>query len=347
MMLSLSYRVVVVLGLAVWLPASAPRAMAEQGKAPAATQAAASPSDADIAKAIEQLNAERFADRQAASQKLEAAGKLAISALEKAALGDSLEVTTRSIELLAKFGKSSDEPTRDAAIAALDRLARSDRPAASGAQEALKTLQPAPGQGMPVGTAGAIQIQGAQIGGAMTRISVSNVNGVKNIEVDENGKKVKIADDPQNGIKMEVTTQKDGKDVTEKYQAKNADELKEKFPEAHKLYKQYSQGGNMGMIRIQAGNGIQIVGGPVRIQPVPVPAGTVDQGDGAVSAEVAALMMKRLAGQLQALSKGDQLRGASASERDNLKKQAEQLKRQISDLEKQLEKSARPETEKK
>ena len=56
-------------------------------------------------------------------------------------------------------------------------------------------------------------------------------------------------------------------------------------------------------------------------------------------------MMKRLAEQLQALSKGDRLKDAPASERENLKKQAEELKRQISDLEKHLEKSAKAEAE--
>ena len=68
-------------------------------------------------------------------------------------------------------------------------------------------LAQAQGQDMPGGIMGNIQIRGMQLGGGMTRISVSNVNGVKRIEADENGKKVRIDDDPQNGIKMEVTTQ--------------------------------------------------------------------------------------------------------------------------------------------
>ncbi len=350
-MLSLSHRFLMVLGLVVALPASAPWALAGDDKAPAATQATTAPADADIAKAVKQLDSERFADRQAASEKLEAAGKAAIGALEKAALGDSLEVTTRTIELLQKFGKSPDDATREAASAALERLAKSDRPAGNRAQEALKTLQPAQGQDMPGGIMGNIQIRGMQIGGGMTRISVSNVNGVKRIEADENGKKIKIADDPQNGIKMEVTTRKDGKDITEKYEAKNADELKKNFPDAHKLYKQYSDGmgGNMGAIqvRVGAGNAIQIGGGPVATQPAAAAAMPPGQDAGDVPIEVTTAMMKRLAKQLQALSEGDRLKNAPASERENLKKQAEELKRQISDLEKLLDKSAKAEAEKK
>jgi hypothetical protein len=362
-MLSLSHRFLMVIGLVVALPASAPWALAGEEKAPAAKEAQAAPADADIAKAVEQLDSERFADRQAASEKLEAAGKAAIDALEKAALGDSLEVTTRTIELLQKFGNSPDDATKEAASAALERLAKSDRPAGNRAQEALKTLQPAQGQGLVLGPGvtivggvpgivGNIQIQGGVLqigGGGMTRISVSNVNGVKRIEAEENGKKIKIDDDPQNGIKMEVTTRKDGKDITEKYEAKNADELKKNFPEAHKLYKQYSGGigGNMGAIqvRVGAGNAIQIGGGPVATQPAAAAAMPPGQGAGDVPIEVTTAMMKRLAEQLQALSKGDRLKNAPASERENLKKQAEELKRQISDLEKQLEKSAKAEME--
>ena len=359
-MLSLSHRFLMVLGLVVALPASAPWALAGEEKAPAATQATTAPADADIAKAVKQLDSERFADRQAAGEKLEAAGKAAIGALEKAALGDSLEVTTRTIELLQKFGKSPDDATREAARAALERLAKSDRPAGNRAQEALKTLQPAQGQGLVLGPGvtivggvpgivGNIQIQGGtvQIGGGVSRISISNVNGVKRIEADENGKKVRIDDDPQNGIKMEVTTQKDGKDITEKYEAKNADELKKNFPEAHKLYKQYSDGmgGNMGGIQIQMGKAIQIGGGPVATQPAAAAAIPPGLGAGDVPIEVTTAMMKRLAEQLQALSKGDRLKDAPASERENLKKQAEELKRQISDLEKHLEKSAKAEAE--
>jgi hypothetical protein len=361
-MLSLSLRFLMVLGLVVALPASAPWALAGEEKAPATTQASTAPADADIAKAVKQLDSERFADRQAASEKLEAAGKAAIGALEKAALGDSLEVTTRTIELLQKFGKSPDDATKEAARAALERLAKSDRPAGSRAQEALKTLQPAQGQGLVLGPGvtivggvpgivGNIQIQGGtvQIGGGVSRISISNVNGVKRIEADENGKKVRIDDDPQNGIKMEVTTRKDGKDITEKYEAKNADELKKNFPEAHKLYKQYSEGigGNMGAIqvRVGAGNAIQIGGGPVATQPAAAAAMPPGLGARDVPIEVTTAMMKHLAEQLQALRNGDRLKNAPASERENLKKQAEELKRQISDLEKQLEKSAKAEAE--
>src|SRR2546426_468022 len=85
-------------------------------------------------------------------------------------------------------------------------------------------------------TAGQIQIQvqagGVAGPGGFKRMHMKNVNGVKEIEVDDNGKKVKIVDDPNNGIKVEVTEKnKEGKEETKKYEAKNADELKKNHPE--------------------------------------------------------------------------------------------------------------------
>jgi len=334
--------------------------MADDDKAPAATQPQAPATDADIAKAVEQLDAERFADRQAAGAKLEAAGKAAIGALEKAALGDSLEATTRAVDLLQKLGKSSDDAARQAALAALERLAKSDRPAGNRAQEALNALQPAraPALVAPGGIrgnlrimGGTVQIQGVQIGGGVSKISISNVNGVKRIEAEDNGRKVTIDEDPQNGIKMEVATRKDGKDVTEKYQARNADELKEKFPEAHKLYKQYSEGiaGRVGAIQVGAGGAVRLGGrGAVRVGPATAPAVVPPAGVArSVPISITTLLMKRLADQLEALQQAGGLNDATPAERESLKKQAEELKRQISDLEKQLDQAAKADAEKK
>lgn len=86
-------------------------------------------------------------------------------------------------------------------------------------------------------------------------------NGVKEIEAEENGRKVKITDDPAEGIKMEVTEKKDGKEATQKYAAKDAAELKTKHPEAHKLYEEYSQGG-----------------ANIQIQGFAIPAGAIPPG---------------------------------------------------------------------
>ena len=73
------------------------------------------------------------------------------------------------------------------------------------------------------------------------QLQIRNVNGVKDIEVTGNGRKITIHDDPKQGIKIEITDAQDGKPVTRTFQAKNAEELQKKSPEAHKLYKKYSQ----------------------------------------------------------------------------------------------------------
>jgi len=98
-------------------------------------------------------------------------------------------------------------------------------------------------------------------------------------------------------------------------------------------------------VRVGAGKAIQIGGGPVATQPAAAAAMPPGQGASDVPVEITTHLIKRLAEQLQALRNGDRLKNAPASERENLKKQAEELKRQISDLEKQLEKSAKAEAE--
>ncbi len=63
------------------------------------------------------------------------------------------------------------------------------------------------------------------------KISTRVNNGVKETEVEENDQKIKIHDDPKQGISVEITKEeKDGKDVTEKFEAKNAEELKKEAP---------------------------------------------------------------------------------------------------------------------
>jgi hypothetical protein len=283
---------------------------------------------------VEQLDAERFSERQAASEKLAEIGKPAIAPLAKAAVGDSLEVTTRAIALLGKFLDSSDQATKDAAKTALEGLAKSDKPAAARrAQEYVKQPakeQPAAQAGIAMGQ---IQIQvGGIIGGKKSR-SMKNINGVKEIEAEEDGKKVKIVDDPKNGIKVEHTYKKDGKEVTDKYEAKDAKELEKKHPEGYKLYKQYSEeqaggfGGNI-QIQVQPG-GIQVVPG----QAVPVPG--IQPLPRGKPVDVAKRLMQNLGKQIELLTKD--LKEAPKESKEALKKQIDELQKQLADLEKKLD----------
>ena len=105
------------------------------------------------------------------------------------------------------------------------------------------------------------------------------VNGVKEIEVEEGGKKVKITDDPQQGIKIEVTSKENGKEVTKKYEAKDAKELEKKQPEGYKLYKEHAVDQNVG-----GGGGIlqfQFNAGGIQLAPaVPAPMRQSNQAIG-------------------------------------------------------------------
>jgi hypothetical protein len=253
-----------------------------------ATAAAPAPSGDEIAQWVRQLDADEFSVREAAQAKLAAAagnprsGSAAIAELAKAAVGDSLEVTVRAIDVLKKFYQSSDQATRDAAKEALQKMAKSDRPAASRRAEQILKPAPKPGQdpnmgGIFFGGGGMGIVQGniqvvAVAGAGTKKVSVKTVNGVKDIDVEENGKTVKIHDDPQQGIKIEATSKKDGKDVTEKYEAKDADELKKKHPEGYKLYEQYGKN-QAGQVQIQLGVGNLQIGPavPAPAAPVPVP----------------------------------------------------------------------------
>ncbi len=223
--------------------------------------------DADLSAVVKQLNAEKFADRQAATRQLSEMGKAALPALIQAAKNEDREISTRAIEILRKHFQSGDDDLKAAAKHALESLANGDHAAAS--RRAKDVLEPPAQNPNPFGRfPGGIQIRGGQIqlqiqaGGVQgaRRVSVKVVNGVKDIEAEENGRKVKIHDDPNNGIKMEVTEKVNGKEETKKYEAKDADDLKKKHPEAHKIYEQYSKG-----------NGIQINAAQIQIQNIQPP----------------------------------------------------------------------------
>ena len=175
---------------------------------------------------------------------------------------------------------------QEAAKTAIKKLSESDhQPISRLAKEVLEPKpQPVPQQGIQFGPA-QIQVQ-FQVGGGQ-RVQVKSVNGVKDIEAHENGRTVKIHDDPKQGITVEVTEKKDGKDVTKKYQAKDAAELKKKHPAAHKLYEKYDQ----------QGRGMQI-------QAFQVPAMQLQQIPGGFNVKVPPVLgdVQEVAGKLKKVS---------------------------------------------
>jgi hypothetical protein len=293
----------VTIALVSWPPAAdveTPVKADAKSPASASGEQTATESDGDqIRQLIKQLNDDKFAARQAASRELAGRGKAVIPDLTKAATGAHLEVTTRAVELLEQFLKSTDTATRTAAREALDKLASTEHAAAAAAAARVlekHQTQTASGnigqiiQGQPfqiVPGPGGIRIaqaqfqfrlQGGQAG--LKKFQMKKVNGVTTIDVSEGGKAVKIIDDPNKGISVEVTETKGEKKDTKKYEAKNAAELKKKNPEAHKLYEKYTANNRAGQLRgVQFGGGrIQNQGGAAKNAPQPEKTEKAEEG---------------------------------------------------------------------
>jgi len=201
----------------------------------------------DFKQLVKQLNAEKFSDRNAASDELRERGQAAFPALIEAAKSEVREVSTRAIEILKHHFKNGDAEAKDAAKVALEGLVAADHGATS--RRAKQALKPDEEQNqVNPGIPGRIQIvPGARVqiqmqAGNNRRVQVRVANGAKDIEAEEDGRKVKIHED-RGGIKIEITEKKDGKETTKKYEAKNAAELKKQHPDAHQIYEKYSKGG--------------------------------------------------------------------------------------------------------
>ena len=338
----------------------------------------ASSPGATIDQLIEQLDAADFAKREAACGDLAAKGKDAIPALEKAAVKGDLEVSSRALGVLGKLLKSSDDKTSKAAEVSLERLADGDSPAAARKAKSLLDKKngvttnnnnnpfPQNGMMMPGGFGGGrIIINGGMLqiggGGAVKSLSVSNNNGVRQIKATDGDKTVKIDDDPANGIKIECTDKVNGKEVTKKYEAKNADELKKKEPEGYKLYKEYGEkqgNGGAGLLTIQ---GILTPVQPPALPAIPImpaiplqpnlfpaipampavpftPAAAVPQRDDNAKLDAAATQLKVIAAQLKRLQHNEAVKNASDEKKAELKKQIDELRQSADELRKQLDK---------
>lgn len=301
--------------LVAWHPALVGESRAADQ--PATPAAAAT---GEVAKLIKQLDADQFTERQAASDKLQAMGKAVIEALVGAATGESLEATVRAIEILKKFHDAGDAATKEAAKAALEKLAKGSHvEAARRAQEALPSTAP-PGQiGNRIFIAGGgiqVAVAGAAFG-AGRRVSVRHANGVKTIEGSEGEEKVKIVEEANKSIKMEVTTKKNGKEVTDKYEAKDTDDLKKKDAKAYEIYQKYAQ------------NALGAAGG-IGFAPV---ARRIN------SLETAARLLNAYSNTLERYTNDDAIKEGSKEAKENLKKSVVEMREKLGKLEKRLQES--------
>ena len=114
-----------------------------------------------------------------------------------------------------------------------------------------------------------IQAQVFQMGVVNRRRKVSIINGVRTIEVVEDGKTIEIRHKNGKDITLKVTEKVGDKQETREFEAADLDELKENHPEAAEIYEKYSQQ-NGAAIQIQI-NGQPLQLNPLRPAPVPQP----------------------------------------------------------------------------
>lgn len=357
MLRSRVWQMVLVVGVwGLWVvPVKAGEAAAEES--PAAN--AAEPSEAtkvadsaEIERLITELDADQFEVRQRAAKRLTETGSAAIDALAKAAVGESLEVTTRAIDVLKKLYQSDDEATKKAAEAALEKLAQGGHaPSAWRARSVLKaklggdTKAEDPNQPVQPGRiifggniVPGIQVQ--QIAKARS-VSVSKRDGVKEIKVQEDDKRYHITVDDKKGIKVEMLKKnKEGKEVAETIEAKDAEELKKKNEEAYKVFKEYGE-------QDVAGGVIQVqIGGAV---PVPAP-NIVPAAPRRTQLDVLPRLIQSIIQSIGRIADEDAINSAPQESIDELKKSLDDLKGRIAEIEKLIktreEKPARPAPEK-
>ncbi|MEZ6057875.1 MAG: hypothetical protein R3C01_14340 [Planctomycetaceae bacterium] len=186
---------------------------------------------------VSQLGHERLTERIKAEKQLINAGKEAIPALAKAALAGNRDTIEKSIDVLGKLAQSQDDETKEAARITLKMLSESDQPStADRAKIALNTkeadgIKPFEGWDKP----------GNQFAGGGQRnrsISVSNINGLRTINVKEGALETTIQELQGGKILAQIT----GGEKPVELLANNAQDLKEKLPETAALYEQFTSG---------------------------------------------------------------------------------------------------------
>ena len=221
---------------------------------------------------LELLRSPRFSDRREASRQLQQMGAGAHGVLRQIIESGDSESATRALDLLKQATRSRDPEIASSARATLEEIAASDSPRARSADQALNPSShprlpdlfggpalpgPAlPGQALPL--VPQLPPPGfAPQGRTNLRVTIRSINGVREIEVIQNDKRYWFRDA---GAGLE-TERPDGKGGVTKQTDKDAEEVRQKDPEAYGAY-QRSGGGKGGMIQIRPrggifGNGLQ------------------------------------------------------------------------------------------
>ncbi len=278
----------------------------------------------ELEKLVQQLDADSFSDRQAASQRLAELGRSAIDALIRAAASESLEANVRALDILKKHLDSQDAELKKSAKEALEKIAVGPRaPSARRAKDILKAYEEREKlQQQAANVPGRIHVmaQAQMMGGQGVR-RVQVVNGVKTIEGEDKDGKFRIVEDPKEGITVELSRKKDNKEVTEKFQAKNAEELQKKHPQAYEVYKRHSQAG-----------GIMIQAGPIAIGQVQA-APVVRRNN----VEIAGRQLPMWINLVDRLVTDEAIKDSSRQSLEDLKKKSEEARQALEKLEKRLQ----------
>jgi len=217
---------------------------------------------ADFGALIEQLDSSDFGSRQEASRQLGECGPEAIPILERTVAAGSREASARALDLLKQRFQRGDIESKDSAREALARLAESNH--ARTAQRARDVLNPPPERtgALPWGDFpiaqrrfnnvqfNNLQLQlGANPGGiaaGVRRVSYSEINGRRGVEIADADRVVKMDTWPGGNIEIAITEKRNGRDATRTISAKDRDELVRKDAETAKLYDQFHRpGGNL------------------------------------------------------------------------------------------------------
>jgi hypothetical protein len=172
-------------------------------------------------------------------------------------------------------------------------------------------------------------------------VRVSSINGRKTVDVNDNGYRIHIEEDHKGSttasdIKMSVTGVEEGKEITETYEAKDADELKRDNPEAFDLYERWNGTGPR-TLRNGAAVGIPFPG-----RPLPAgPGGAPVLGDDAIDQIGAALREQVQSGNLPADEQQKILDHLNDAERIR-REVHERLKQRMDDLDQQLKGTDEP-----
>ncbi len=204
-----------------------------------AQSAASDPSNA-ARQWVEQLDAPSFSARRQAFRELHALGIEGIDALTEGARSASPEVSQRCLQLLQDHFRSGSPNVREAAEHSLQELSNDADPGL--AVRASRLLNPE-NKGGETPALEPRQMPNAPP--VQRRVTIRNINGIRTIEVDENGRRVIIKVDGERH-----TVERPGAAEAEVKRYPSAEALQEADREAHRLLEQYD-GGNLQIFRGQ------------------------------------------------------------------------------------------------